>query len=310
MIVDTHMHIWRYPEHFDKDVMLLNLPPRRRNMPDEWYKKVWDSPIERYFELAAGIVDKAVIQGINMPKSLGITVPSDYIVEAVKRYPDKLAWCCAVNPTERDAAKEVERCVKELGAVGVGELGCGYQYFYADDERCLPVYKKAQELGVPVFIHAGPSQSRRHRLIYDDVSRVDEVAINFPDLKIVIAHMGYYRYEEALHIVQKHDNVFADVSWLPAIAGLDRTVLPRYLPQVQFPWYHWLYPLLYYFSATFGLTDKLLWGTDWSGASPKPCYQALINVNEHLRKFNLPEIPVESIHNILHENWKKVFPNL
>ncbi len=142
---------------------------------------------------------------------------------------------------------------------------------------------------------------------YANVLDVDDVAIKFPELKIVICHLGYYKYEDAVFLMQKHENVFADISWLVSIAGVERSTLPRYLPVVPFPYYHLLHPLLYYFSQTFGPTDKLLWGTDWSASPPKDAINILTNINEISRKYNLPEIPEASIHNILHENWKKVF---
>lgn len=307
MIVDCHMHIWKYPDHFKKDIIRLNVPPKKRDMPDDWFKQAWDSPIERYLELGDGVVDKAIMLGIHFPQTLGISVPNDFLASTAKKYPDKLAWCCCVNPTEKGAAKEVERCVKELGAVGVGEIGPVYQWFYVDDEKCFPLYEKIQELGVPLVIHAGPSTPQRCLLKYAEVLRLDEVAYRFPNMKIVICHLGSYKYEDAVYLIKKHPNVFGDISLLTAHSGLDKLTLSKYLPEVQFSYYHWLYPLLYYFTQTFGQTDKLLWGTDWSGCSPKTGVELLSGVNKELKKYDLPEIPEKSIHNILHENWKKVF---
>jgi len=61
MIVDCHMHSWLYPDHFNRKLMLQNLPERRRHESEEWYKKVWDAPVENYLKEAeeAG-VDKAI----------------------------------------------------------------------------------------------------------------------------------------------------------------------------------------------------------------------------------------------------------
>lgn len=307
MIVDCHVHFWRYPQHFNKEAMLANQPRRRRDWAEEKFQAMWDNPPEGYLAEMDGVVEKAIILGLKSWATFGVETPNDWLAEIVQRYPDKFAWCCCVVPTQEGAVEEVERCVKEKGAVGIGELGPAYGAYYANDERCFPVYKKAMELGVPVVIHASPSQPARLRMAYGDIYAVDDIAIRFPELKIVIAHMGYYKYEDALHLVQKHENVFADISWLAGIAGLDRRAIPRYLPVVNFPYYHWLHPLLYYFSQTWGPTDKLLYGTDWAAVSPKEGVAILMGVNETLRKYNLPEIPEKSLHNILEENWKKVF---
>jgi predicted TIM-barrel fold metal-dependent hydrolase len=65
--------------------------------------------------------------------------------------------------------------------------------------------------------------------------------------------------------------------------------------------------LLYYFSQPFGDPDKLLFGSDWSLGSPLRNIEVINGTNEMLRKLNLPEIPEQHLHNILHENWKKIF---
>ena len=71
MIVDTHMHVWRYPEHFDKAAMLSNQPERRRGWSDQKFKAMWDNPVERYFEEFAGIVDKAIILTLRSTGTFG-----------------------------------------------------------------------------------------------------------------------------------------------------------------------------------------------------------------------------------------------
>lgn len=306
MLVDCHIHAWRYPEHFNKEAMLANQPPRRRSWPDEKFKKMWDMPIENYLPQMEGLVDKAILQGLKAWGTQGIDIPNEYIANLVKQYPNKFAWCCCVIPTEEGAVEEVEKCVKEWGAIGVGELGPGYGGYRANDERAFGVYEKAVELGVPVIIHAGPGKPRNFRMSGADVWAIDDIAIAFPELKIVIAHMGGYTYQDTIWLMQKHENVFADVSLLVRDSGLDRSMLSRYLPVVEYPYFHLFYPLLYYFSQTFGPTDKLLWGTD-SASPPQKSFDILMNINDYLRKYNLPEIPQQSINNIVYENWKKVF---
>jgi len=305
--IDSHIHIWRYPSHFNKEIMLKHQPARRMNWTEERWKAMWDSPAEKYIRQTDGVVERAVIQGMTYLDAVGISVPNDDIADIVKQYPDQLSWCCCVDPTTEGAAEEIDRCVTELGAVGVGELGPTYHGYYVNDPRCYEVWAKVQDLGVPVFIHAGPAQPRFTRLKYGNPLLIDDIAIDFPDLKIVLCHIGYYKYEDTIFLLQKHDNVFADVSWLQSLSAMDRSSIPRYLPVVRFPYYHLLQPLLYYFSQTFGITDKLLFGTDWPSSPPRNSIKILTGINDTLKQYHLPQIPQASINNILRENWKKVF---
>jgi predicted TIM-barrel fold metal-dependent hydrolase len=153
-------------------------------------------------------------------------------------------------------------------------------------------------------------QARWAHLKYGDLNAVDEIAIRFPSLRIVICHLGYNRYEDAAFIIAKHPNVYADISWLPQLAGFDRSALSRYLPQVEYGYYHLVHPLLYYFTQTFGLTDKLIWGTDFPAGSPVAGLETVRGINRWLDEHKLPRIPEEVLNRLLHENWRKVFPGL
>lgn len=308
MILDCHMHSWRYPQHFRREVMLANQPPRRRDWSEEQFRAMWDLPIARYLEERTNTeAGRALLLGLKAGTTLGIEVDNEYLAAVARERSDLLAWGCCVTPTEPGAAAEVARCVQELGAVAVGELGPAYGGYRLDDPQCFPVWEVARNLDVPLVVHAGPAQARWARLKHADLTAVDEVAIQLPDLRIVICHLGYPRYEEAAFLVAKHENVYADISWLAQLAGLDRRALSRYLPQVDYPYYHLAYPLLYYFTQTFGLTDKLLWGSDFPAASPRRSLEAVTAINDWLRQHDLPAIPQESLDRMLHENWRKVF---
>lgn len=311
MILDCHMHAWRYPQHFNREVMLANQPERRHGWPEERFKEMWELPVERYLdEMRRSEVGRALLLGLKAGATLGIEVDNAYLAEAAGQYPEYLAWACCVTPTEPGAAEEVERCVRDLGAAAVGELGPVYGGFRADDPRCFPVWEAARDLDVPLLIHAGPAQARWAHLKYGDLYAVDEIAIRFPSLRIVICHLGYNRYEDAAFIIAKHPNVYADISWLPQLAGFDRSALSRYLPQVEYGYYHLVHPLLYYFTQTFGQTDKLIWGTDFPAGSPLAGLETVRGINRWLDEHKLPKIPEEALNRLLHENWRKVFPRL
>ena len=305
MIVDCHIHSWRYPEHWSRDAMLKHQPKRRQDWTDEQFKQIWDNPIEMYLEVARGVVDKAILQGAISPNTFGVDVPNDYLKEVADQHSDMFQWCCCVDPTEDGAVEEIERCIK-LGAIGVGELGPAYGEYYLNDSRCYRVWSRCEELGIPVVIHAG--FGRHAPIRYADLTTLDDMATDFPDLKIVLCHMGFPQYEIGSFIVTKHPNVYADVSWLTGISGLDRRLISKYHPQVDYGYYfHLVYPLVYHLSQTYGDTDKLIFGTDWGNSTPGGDIKILENINDLTKKLNLPEIPEQVVHNLLHENWKKVF---
>ena len=69
---------------------------------------------------------------------------------------------------------------------------------------------------------------------YADLNAIDDIAIDFPDLKMVICHMGYPQYEMASFLIQKHPNVYGGVDWLAGVSALDRRFIFRYHPQVDY----------------------------------------------------------------------------
>ncbi len=312
MIVDCHVHTWRYPEHFNKPAMLNNQPERRWNWPDEKFKMLLDQPIDAYLSLMEGVVDRGIIVGQSAKNTSGVDIPNDYLAETARQHSDKLSWCCCVDPTQPGAADEVERCVKEQGAIGVGELNPIQWQAYANDPRTYPVYEVCQSLDVPIVIHVGGTShmDSRVRIKYGDVLALDDVAIDFPHLRIVICHLGYPKYEEASFLVQKHENVYADISYLPSVSGLERTIINRHMPAVNYPYLHYAYPLLYCLSQVYGGSDKLLFGTDWGVSQPQETIDILRGLNDYLSKCSLPLVPESTIENILQENWKKVFTRI
>jgi predicted TIM-barrel fold metal-dependent hydrolase len=297
MIVDCHAHLWEYPDHFNKDRPIFSTGARMH------------SPIEKLVSATQGIADRAIIMGLTSWNTLGITVSNDYLSENVGKHPGKFAWCCSVIPCDNGAAKEVERSIKELGAIGIGELGPAHGGYYANDRKCYPVYEKAVELGVPIIIHAGFVFHDTARMAHGNILNIDDVAIDFPELKIVISHMGWPQYETTCFLMQKHKNVFADISTLSTLSCLDKEYIQPPLPIVDFPYFHLLYPLLYHFTSIKGDPDRLLFGSDWPISSPNKYVEILTNLNLLMQKYRLPEIPQASIYSLLHENWKKVFGN-
>ncbi|MBI4298905.1 MAG: amidohydrolase family protein [Chloroflexi bacterium] len=305
MILDCHLHYWRYPEHFPKDVFAQFTGARQQGQTEEQIKERADRQADKLLrEMKEAGVEKGVVLGLKSGTTLGIEVNNEDIAKALKPHAGKLYWGPGVILTDSGAADEVEHCIRDLEAVAVGEIGPGYGYFRIDDPRCFPVYEVARSYDVPISIHAGPVGPRNTYLKYGDLLALDEVCVNFPTLKVVLCHMGEPHYHEAAHLMSKHANLYADISMVPRAAGLS-AMAP---PPVVYPFPHLDEPLLYYFSAPARNRNKLLWASDVQ--NPKESMEGIRGVNGRLKKMGYPTIPEELIENMFHENWKQVFTKI
>jgi len=150
---------------------------------------------------------------------------------------------------------------------------------YADGLEALgQIYKRCEARGLPVMVHTGTSIFPGARSKYGNPMELDDVAIDFPDLRIVMAHGGRPLYmEEAFFILRRHRNVWLDVSGIPPGK------------------------LLEYFPRLAEVVDRTLWGTDWPSPGVKDLRQ---NIDQFL---GLP-LAEEQQRAILETNALAFFP--
>jgi predicted TIM-barrel fold metal-dependent hydrolase len=112
----------------------------------------------------------------------------------------------------RDAASELERCVRELGMRGM-TLDRPHDRFDPDDERLFPVYEKAIELDVPLTFHTGWTPLVSRSAAFARPAALDAVGARYPDLRVVLAHVGGPAYwHGALAAIGRHPNFTCDLS--------------------------------------------------------------------------------------------------
>jgi predicted TIM-barrel fold metal-dependent hydrolase len=169
---------------------------------------------------------------------------NDWIANFTRGHRDRLVAVGSVNPLhELDARAEINR-VLDLG-IGMIKIHPPHQLFSPNAYRgelwqLAEVYRECEARGVPVMFHTGTSVFPRARNVFADPMPVDDVAIDFPKLKIILAHAGRPLYgETALFLARRHPNVHIDVSGIPPKS------LPKYFPRLA------------------QVADKVLWGTDW-----------------------------------------------
>jgi predicted TIM-barrel fold metal-dependent hydrolase len=109
--------------------------------------------------------------------------------------------------------REISDFLKD-GLVKGLKLYPGYEPFYPHDKRLQVVYDLALEYDVPVMFHSGDTYTPRGRIRYSHPIHIDDVAVDFPDLKIVICHVGNPWIKDCMEVVYKNSNVYTDFSGL------------------------------------------------------------------------------------------------
>jgi hypothetical protein len=186
-------------------------------------------------------VEKAVILGKDYGKmgdAQGSNLPDEETADFVKSHPDRFIGFTAVHPDRGINAnlRRVERAVQDLGLRGIKiNPHSGY---YPNDERLYPVYERATEHGIPVVFHTGvKAPADGTRMKYCHPVYLDDVAVDFPDLTIIMAHAGYPWVEEAILVGLYAGNVYADISTLPQIeAALGYEVMMPTLRKLITAW--------------------------------------------------------------------------
>jgi uncharacterized protein len=187
-----------------------------------------------------------------------------------------------LNYKEKDL-REISDYLKE-GLVKGLKLYPGYEPFYPHDKRLQVVYDLAVEFDVPVMFHSGDTYSPKGKVRFSHPIHIDDVAVDNPDLKIVICHVGNPWIKDCMEVVYKNSNCCADISGL--VLGDFSDHFEEYMKNE-------LREMILYA----GEPKYLLYGTDWPICSMKS-YLAFV------RQLDLPEEKKEMI---LWKNAAKLF---
>ncbi|HEX7832327.1 MAG TPA: amidohydrolase family protein [Thermoanaerobaculia bacterium] len=193
-------------------------------------------------------------------------------------------FCAGVNASpnlttlEAGLRDRTYRCIK---------VYLGYVPKYAYDDVYEPVYALAEKYDVPVIFHTGDTASVAAKLKYADPLTIDEVAVDHPKVRFVIAHCGNPWIESAAEVAYKNPNVYLDGSAL--LIG-DMTKLPR--DQVR---RYVIEPIRWVFGYIEN-PDKLMFGSDWP----------LVNIPAYVDAFK-KAIPRPYWNKVFHDNAVRVF---
>jgi hypothetical protein len=221
--------------------------------------------------------DKVVVFGLKASHT-GYWVPDSYVADFVARAPEKLIGFAGCDPTQPGHMEELACAIEGLGLVGV-KMGPIYAGFDPRDPMCDPVYDYCQRHGLPIVFHTGTTFNRAAPLGYSRPWLLDEVAIRYPELHVVMAHLAHPYYEECLVVIRKHPHVYADISAL------------FYRP--------WQFYNMLITAQEYQVTHKLLFGTDHPFAGAQESIEGLRNVNDVVGDSGLPRVTDETINGIL-----------
>jgi uncharacterized protein len=234
MIVDCHVHLNNYHET-KKAPTIANVDRLTQAM-------------------AAAEVDHAVILTSYMVNDARPGV--DEILEAVAQDPrlSVVAGLGLMRPTVDwgHLARHLES-----GAIKGLKLYPGYEYYYPSDPICRPVYELAAEYNVPVMVHSGDTYSAKGKVKYSHPLHIDDIAVDHPDVKFVICHLGNPWLRDTAELLYKNENVYADVSGL-TLTDFEERFEEFLLDEVK--------KMIRYM----GDPHKLLFGTDWPIAEMRP----------------------------------------
>lgn len=284
MIVDVHTHTPRYRKPVadaDDVVNALWRPDQAQSTKPSW---------GTYLE-AMEPVDKAIVFNIAadprhpVADDGGLQYPTpqvnDDTAAIVQAHPDKLLGFLTVHPHDTHALEEIERATQDLGLVGI-KLGPNYQNFDPLGPEAFRVFARAQELGLPILFHQGTSPVEHADLDFAHPRHMDRVATAFPDLRIVMAHIGHPWQVDCIVVIRKHPHVYADISG-----------------NFYRPWSYWN---AFRLATEWDVLHKLLFGSDFPIATPRETIDALTRVNDPIQGTNLPRVPREQLEKIVHRN--------
>lgn len=266
MIIDCHTHIW-------SDVSQLgpaaNRPGRvRRGMEGD--KEKWPGASAEAHLRGSEPVSRAFVFGFKS-RHLGAEIPNDLIREYVRHQPEKMIGVAGVDPTNLDEALEdLDKAADTYGMKGI-TVSPSAQDFHPADSRAMQVFSEAHKRKFPVFVHQGLRFAAASKMEFARPTHLDEVARELPQLKVVVAHMGFPWIDECIVMLGKHENVYADISAL-----------------IHRPWHAYNALLSAY---QYGVMDKLLFGSDFPFTQPAKAIESIYRLNQLVTGTNLPTIP-------------------
>ena len=262
MIIDVHTHINNY--HEDRVVSL-------ESSLDKLTDRMLANKVDYSLVLTSYKVNEhrpstsKVVEAIKDRKNLGVVSGISYL-----------------HYNHRDV-REIGEYL-ENGYIKALKFYPGYEPFYPNDIRLKLWYEMAIEYDVPVMFHSGDTYAPTGKVKYSHPIHIDDLAVDYPDLKIVICHVGNPWIRDCMEVVYKNENVYADISGL--VLGDFTDKFERFMKKE-------IEEMITYA----GDPNYLLYGTDWP----------ISNMESYLKFMNQLELADDKKELILWKNAAKLF---
>lgn len=198
-VIDAHVHIvFRDPGDLSVDSKMQNLIEKSINVPIK-------SSIISYMNRAG--IDKSIIFDWTGALENDYSISNEKVIE-VSKYSDRFIGFGVPSPTDPN----VVDMLNESGVKGF-KVNPGLQLFYPNDHGFLKVCERISKYKLPILIHTGPESAGR--LKFDLPIFIDDIAMEYPELKIILAHIGVrgFTSDQAIMIAEKNANVYVETSW-------------------------------------------------------------------------------------------------
>jgi predicted TIM-barrel fold metal-dependent hydrolase len=273
VIVDCHVNIWN-----DEHLTPLYAQQIGRVRPGGAPGLKADADT-LYAAMAAA--DKAIVFPLRYGDSAGIESDDETCAACVRKYPDKFVGFAYVDPRRPDYLDRLVHAVEDLGLRGV-KFGPIYNGVALSDPRMRPVYQYCVKHDLPITLHMGTTFARNAPVELGRAILAEPVALEFPDLKMIFAHMGHPWYEETIVTVRKQPNLYCELSAL-----------------FYRPWQFWNVMIC---AQEYNVTDKVFFGTDFPFSGVEESIAGLRNVNSVVEGTRMPRVSQELIERIIHSD--------
>ncbi|HEY1272554.1 MAG TPA: amidohydrolase family protein [Terriglobales bacterium] len=280
LITDCHVHI--HPLEMIKPAALEVIKRKRADF--HRIEEYCRSPQAFLEHMDHEGVDRAVLINYVGPEVIGFTTGVNrYVADYTRENPRRLISCGGLHPRQ---AHNILADVDEILRLKIRmiKIHPPHQLLFPNDylngvKELEIIYRAAEANGIPVMFHTGTSIFPHARNRYGDPIYIDDVAVDFPKLKILLAHGGRPLWmHTAFFLLRRHPNVFLDISGIPPKALL------KYFPRLE------------------EIAHKTLFGTDWPGPG-------VSEIKKNLEDFRSLPLSAASRHEILSGTALRLWPD-
>ena len=282
MIINSHVHMVRLGKEFSDELAEFYVQSNEASIcwhtGEPWRREDFCVPAERLIaDMDRLGIDKSFVLGIAfLPYHAYDPQAGEYAAEMVAAYPERLVGFYTANPGGGyEEAKRFEQAIEQLELSGLKLLPSG-NHLALNDRSMWPLFEVAEGHGVPVVMHTGWNGFPAGRVLrWEHPMYLEDVIMDFPHVKIVMAHLGFQWADAALWLMARSPNLYGD------LAFWDESVPLWRLAQVC----SWAKKL--------GVLDRILWGSDYPFMAFEPGMEMFRKVPEFTVRHELEPFVTE-----------------